>query len=52
MISGKAVYVDDVGNHSNSSVPPRFTTPIRETQPTLAPRRDVPYDSVEGYGCG
>ena len=38
MISSKAVYVDGAGNHSNSDVPPRFDGPIRETQPTMAPR--------------
>lgn len=51
MISSKAVYVDDQGNHSNSDTPPRFDAPIREAQPTLAPREDVPYDSREGYGA-
>lgn len=50
MISSKAVYVDDAGNHSNSPEPPRFPAPIRETQPTLAPRRDVHHDSPDGYG--
>lgn len=50
MVSSKAVYVDDAGNHSNSATPPSFTVPIRETQPTLAPRSDVHYDSAEGYG--
>lgn len=50
LISSKAVYVDAAGNHSNSAVPPRFTAPVRETQPTLAPRSDVGYDSADGYG--
>ncbi|MFI6597214.1 NAD-dependent epimerase/dehydratase family protein [Nonomuraea sp. NPDC050536] len=49
LISSKAVYVDDLGNHANSDVPPRFDGPIRETQPTLAPL-DIDYDSREGYG--
>ena len=50
MISSKAVYVDDDGNHSNSERPPRFDEPISESQPTLPPREDIPYDSREGYG--
>ena len=50
MISSKAVYVDGVGNHSNSEVPPRFAGPIRETQATVAPS-DMDYDSREGYGA-
>lgn len=50
MISSKAVYVDDLGNHSNSPALPNFPHPLRETQPTLAPRRDIPYASAEGYG--
>ena len=49
MISSKAVYVDDAGNHSNSDTAPRFAGPIRETQPTLPPgERD--YMTREGYG--
>ena len=50
MISSKAVYVDNDGNHSNSERPPRFYEPISESQPTLPPREDIPYDSREGYG--
>jgi len=50
MISSKAVYVDPQGNHSNSDDPPRFDTAVSESQPTLLPREDVPYDSREGYG--
>ncbi len=49
MISSKAVYVDAAGNHSNSDVAPRYDGPIRETQPTLAPR-DIDYHTREGYG--
>jgi nucleoside-diphosphate-sugar epimerase len=49
MLSSKAVYVDALGNHSNSDVRPDFGGPIEETQPTLAPG-DMPYDSREGYG--
>jgi nucleoside-diphosphate-sugar epimerase len=50
MISSKAVYVDDAGNHANSDVAPRFDTPIRETQPTMAPG-DGDYVTREGYGA-
>jgi nucleoside-diphosphate-sugar epimerase len=50
MISSKAVYVDDHGNHSNSDSPPRFDAPVSESQPTLPSREDVPYDLREGYG--
>lgn len=50
LISSKAVYVDAAGNHSNSDVAPRFEGPVRETQPTMAPK-DVDYDSREGYGA-
>ncbi len=50
VISSKAVYLDDNGNHSNSPTPPRFTEPVRETQRTMAPRTDIPYDSRDGYG--
>lgn len=50
MLSSKAVYVDDAGNHPNSDVRPRFPVPITETQPTMTPG-DMPYDSREGYGA-
>jgi nucleoside-diphosphate-sugar epimerase len=50
MISSKAVYVDEHGNHPNSDTPPRFDAPIDESQRTLRPREDVPYDSRQGYG--
>lgn len=49
MISSKAVYVDDAGNHSNSDDPPHFNGPIRESQPTLTPGT-MDYNSREGYG--
>ncbi|GAA1648412.1 NAD-dependent epimerase/dehydratase family protein [Actinoplanes couchii] len=49
MISSKAVYADADGNHVNSPRPPRFTGPITEDQPTMAPG-DMPYDSPLGYG--
>ena len=50
MISSKAVYVDNAGNHSNSDTPPRFVGPIRETQPTMAPGHGD-YTTREGYGA-
>ena len=50
MISSKAVYVDDAGHHSNSSVAPRFAGPILETQPTMAPG-DIDYTTRDGYGA-
>ena len=37
MISSKAVYVDAARHHSNSATGPRFSGPVRETQPTMAP---------------
>jgi len=49
MLSSKAVYVDDRGNHSNSSEPPRYDGPISETQATLAPGGGD-YMTGEGYG--
>jgi nucleoside-diphosphate-sugar epimerase len=50
MISSKAVYVDDAGNHVNSPSPPRFPGPVTEDQSTLEPG-DMPYDSPQGYGA-
>jgi nucleoside-diphosphate-sugar epimerase len=50
MISSKAVYVDDDGNHVNSPTPARFTRPVTERQPTMKPG-DMPYQSAEGYGA-
>ena len=50
MISSKAVYVDDHGNHSNSEQKPRFDSPVPETQPTMAPGSGD-YMSREGYGA-
>jgi len=49
MISGKAVYVDDMGRHVNSEAPPHFAVPIRENQPTLRPN-GADFNSREGYG--
>ena len=51
LISSKAVYADARGNHSNSDVSPDFGGPVAETQATVAPREDIPYDSREGYGA-
>ncbi len=50
LISSKAVYIDRAGHHSNSHTPPCFDGPIRETQPTVAPR-DVDHTTREGYGA-
>jgi nucleoside-diphosphate-sugar epimerase len=50
MISSKAVYVDDAGNHSNSKTKPNFGGPVRETQPTMAPGAGD-YQTAEGYGA-
>jgi nucleoside-diphosphate-sugar epimerase len=51
MISTKAVYVDAAGNHVNSAAAPDFDGPIRESQPTMAPREDIDYRSRDGYGA-
>jgi len=50
MISSKAVYVDQAGNHSNSATPPQFRAPITEQQPTMKPG-NMPYHSPHGYGA-
>ena len=50
MISTKAVYVDDAGNHSNSDTPSQFGGPVRETQGTVAPSGGD-YTTREGYGA-
>ena len=50
MISSRAVYIDDEGNHVNSVVTPRFARPVTEQQPTMAPG-DMPYNSPQGYGA-
>jgi nucleoside-diphosphate-sugar epimerase len=50
MISSKAVYVDEAGNHSNSDVAPRFDGPIRETQATVA-AGEGDYTTREGYAA-
>lgn len=50
MISSKAVYVDEAGNHSNSVIAPRFDGPIRESQATMAPS-DGDHTTRDGYGA-
>jgi nucleoside-diphosphate-sugar epimerase len=50
MLSSKAVYIDDAGNHVNSDVPPNFPLPIREDQATMQPGNGD-YESREGYGA-
>ena len=50
MISSKAVYVDDHGNHTNSPVAPHFDGPVTESQPTMAPG-DGDFQTREGYGA-
>jgi nucleoside-diphosphate-sugar epimerase len=50
MISSKAVYVDDHGNHTNSAVAPHFHGPVTESQPTMA-AGDGDYQTREGYGA-
>lgn len=49
MLSSKAVYVDDAGNHVNSPTAPIFRTPIAESAPTLKPGHGD-YRSALGYG--
>jgi nucleoside-diphosphate-sugar epimerase len=49
MLSSKAVYVDSLGRHMNSTDRPVFSGPISEDQPTVAPG-NVYFDSPEGYG--
>jgi len=50
MLSTKAVYVDEFGNHGNSFTKPVFPLPIRATDATVAPGRDDP-TSRDGYGA-
>ena len=50
MLSSKAVYIDDAGNHVNSDIPPKFPLPIKEDQPTMKPGNGD-YRSREGYGA-
>ena len=48
MISSKAVYVDDAGNHTNAMTPPHFSGPIMETQATVE-AGDSDYRTRDGY---
>lgn len=50
MLSTKAVYVDEFGNHGNSLTKPVFPLPIREADATVAPGRGDP-TSRDGYGA-
>ena len=50
MLSSKAVYIDDAGNHVNTDIPPRFPLPIKEDQPTMK-AGNGDYRSREGYGA-
>lgn len=50
LISSKAVYVDDHGNHSNSETRPDYGGPVSEAQPTMA-AGDMDYRSRNGYGA-
>jgi len=50
MLSSKAVYVDDRGNHSNSAVSPDFGGPVSERQRVLEPDFSGDYRSRLGYG--
>jgi nucleoside-diphosphate-sugar epimerase len=50
-MSSKAVYIDDAGRHSNSPGGPQFSGPVDESQPTMVPREDIPYDDAVGYGA-
>jgi nucleoside-diphosphate-sugar epimerase len=50
MISSKAVYVDEDGNHSNSPTKPNFGGLVPEKQPTMAPGGGD-YMTAEGYGA-
>jgi nucleoside-diphosphate-sugar epimerase len=50
MISSKAVYVDDSGNHVNSAHAPRFAGPVTEQQ-AIMPPGNMPYNTAQGYGA-
>lgn len=51
IVSSRAVYADQWGNHLNSPTPPQFKVPIKETDPILAPADDrVDPFTQEGYG--
>lgn len=51
MISTKAVYVDDHGNHSNTPTPPDFGGPVSETRATLPPDDTDDYNSRRYGAC-
>ena len=51
VLSARAVYVDEAGNHVNSDEPPRFAGPVTEKQPTVAPSYGDDYDSRFGYAA-
>jgi nucleoside-diphosphate-sugar epimerase len=50
VLSSKAVYVDELGRHSNSEDSPRFDGPVAESQPVLEPDFSGAYQSRLGYG--
>jgi nucleoside-diphosphate-sugar epimerase len=50
MLSSKGVYVDYLGNHSNSDVAPDFAGPVTEDNPTMSPG-NMDYNSRDGYGA-
>lgn len=50
VLSTKAVYVDEFGNHGNSLTKPVFPLPIRESDPTVPPGRGDAA-SRDGYGA-
>ena len=51
MLSSKAVYVDDRGNHSNSDQHPCFEGPVREDQRLAEPDFSGNYNTRHGYGA-
>lgn len=52
MLSSKAVYVDESGNHVNSEVKPAFKAPIAETNPTMKPGNTNYRTRVSRSCCG
>lgn len=49
--SSRAVYIDAEGRHINGDVPPQFSVPVAEVNPTLdAATPDINPFSREGYG--
>lgn len=49
VMSARAVYVDEAGNHLNADTAPNFEEPVTEQQPTLAPSRTADFNSRDGY---